>query len=174
MPRLAWCSWFAAEGVYNLVFIKEIKFGSDEYKKGIALRETILREPIGIRFLEEELAQESAADTHIAAFLTGSNDLVGCLILSRSTDEIVKMRQVAVAANSQGLGVGKKMVAFFESKAIALNFEEIQLNARESALQFYLSLGYTILGDRFDYVIHGADGKRFVMPHYKMTKKLRR
>jgi ribosomal protein S18 acetylase RimI-like enzyme len=152
--------------------VKEVKFGSIAYKNGVVLRERVLRAPLGLRYLKEELDQESLDDVHIAAFLKQTKELVGFLILSTASADIAKMRQVAVDKSFQNLGIGKKLVYFFEAKVHELKFKEIHLNARESALQFYLNLNYIIDGNKFDYTIHGSDGKSVVMPHFKMVKKL--
>ena len=73
------------------------------------------------------------------------------------------MRQVAVDAPFQQNGIGKKMVQFCESFATSRNFNKIELNARKSAVPFYLSLDYQIVGDEFLEVN---------IPHYKMIKSL--
>jgi predicted GNAT family N-acyltransferase len=73
------------------------------------------------------------------------------------------MRQVAVDFEYQNLGVGKKMVQFAEAFALQKGFESMVLHARETAVPFYLSAGYTILGEPFTEV---------GIPHKKMIKTL--
>jgi predicted GNAT family N-acyltransferase len=78
-------------------------------------------------------------------------------------DVVVKMRQVAVDPHTQGTGVGRILVEASEAKARELGYAEIELNARETAVPFYLKLGYEVVGETF-----GEVG----LPHKKMRKSL--
>ncbi|KXK56559.1 MAG: Histone acetyltransferase HPA2-like protein [Chlorobi bacterium OLB7] len=73
------------------------------------------------------------------------------------------MRQVAVAESAQRSGIGKAMVDFSEHFAREHGFSEITMHARETAVPFYLNLGYEIIGDRFEEVS---------IPHFKMRKEI--
>jgi hypothetical protein len=73
------------------------------------------------------------------------------------------MRQVAVHTDFQRKGVGKLMVDFCEKLAFQNGMKTIYLHARETAVPFYLSLEYSIVGNQFLEVN---------IPHYKMTKEL--
>jgi hypothetical protein len=55
--------------------LKQIDHGSAEYIQMVALRNEILRKPLGLDFSEEELANEKH-DTLIAAF--DEDEMVGC------------------------------------------------------------------------------------------------
>ena len=59
------------------------------------------------------------------------------------------MRQVAVQTEWQGHGIGKKLVEFAELFAKKLLFIKIELNARKTAIDFYLNLGYKTIGNEF-------------------------
>lgn len=101
-------------------------------------------------------------DFHIAAYF--NKKLVGILLLKPTgNNEIIKMRQVAVDVQHQGKGVGKELVKFSEQFALNKGFKKIELNARETAVPFYLSLGYSIEGRSFYEV---------GIPHKKMFKIL--
>lgn len=141
------------------MLICPIAFATPEYDESIALRYEVLRKPLGLSFSPEQLAKEWA-DTHLAAF-HNSGKMVGILVLSPLDDEIVKMRQVAVTAEMQGRGVGAALVAQAENTAQAAQFKKMVLNARETAVPFYLRLGYQIVGERFEEVS---------IPHFKMEK----
>jgi len=120
-----------------------------------------LREPLRLEFDKESLAREYE-DFHIAAY--AGNELVGILLLKPGLQkEIIKMRQVAVHDEWQGKGVGKEMVKFSEEFAYRKGFKKIELNARDTAVKFYGSLGYTIQGEMFYEV---------GIPHKKMYKIL--
>jgi len=84
--------------------------------------------------------------------------------LRNNSDSVVfKMRQVAVLGNLQGKGIGKKLVQFVEIEAKKKGITHFELNARKSAVSFYLSMNYSIEGDEFEEV---------GIPHIKMKKVL--
>ncbi len=127
--------------------VKEIEFGSPEQIESINLRYKVLREPLGLNFDENDLAKEYQ-DFHIAAYSNG--EIVGVLLLKPTENSaIIKMRQVAVANDWQGKGIGKSMVLFAEKFAFEKGYKKMELHAREAAVPFYLSLGYFIKGDTF-------------------------
>ncbi len=141
-------------------FCKILTFGSEEQQQSIALRRKILRVPLGLDFTEDELMIESE-QIHIGCFIDPY--LCGILILVKYNSDTVKMRQVAVDNTMQGKGIGSVMVAFAEEWAIANGYTLMSLHARETAIPFYLTLGYSIEGHQFEEV---------GIPHYKMIKKL--
>ena len=138
-----------------------IEFATPEYDESVALRYAILRKPLGLEFTPEQLSLEWS-DTHLAAF-DSNGQMIGILLLTRKNERELKMRQVAVAANQQGKGVGAALVRESETIAKSLNFEKMVLHARETAVPFYLSLGYEVVGDRFEEV---------GIPHFAMEKGL--
>ena len=140
--------------------IREIEFGSADHALAIALRKSILRDPLGLAFAKEDLARE-AADVHLGAF--AGRELVGCLVLTSLPDRTIKMRQVAVASSAQGRGVGAKLVRASEEVARRLGCAEIALSARAAAIPFYERLGYEAHGETFIEV---------TLPHRAMRKNL--
>lgn len=141
--------------------VAQIEFASPEYDLAVRLRTDVLRKPIGLEFTVEQLAAEWS-DVHLACFDARQN-MVGCLILTKKDSKTVKMRQVAVAENCQGLGVGRRLVEFSETWAVRNGFEKMELNARETAIPFYRKLNYPTVGERFEEV---------GIPHFKMEKHL--
>lgn len=117
-----------------------------------------MREPLGLQFDESDLAKEYE-DFHIAAYF--HDELVGILLLKPTENDIIKMRQVAVADAWQRKGIGKAMVLFAEKFAFEKGYKKMELHARETAVPFYLSLGYFIKGDTFYEV--GIPHKKMVM-----------
>jgi len=144
----------------NPIETREIVFGSDDYQAELELRYRILRQPLGLEFTKEELARENEG-THVGAFLQGR--LVGCLYLVVAGDRIIRMRQVAVASDCQGQGIGRAMVSFAESYARSRGFQKMILTARQAALPFYRALGYQATSDVIIEV---------TIPHQKMEKSL--
>jgi predicted GNAT family N-acyltransferase len=141
--------------------ILNIEFATPEYDQTVQLRDKILRKPLGLYFSEEQLATEFA-DFHLAAF---TNDWVlrGCLVLTPQDEKTLKMRQVAVDESVQKMGVGRQLVDASEALARQQGFRTIELNARETAVPFYLKLNYKIVGEQFEEV---------GIPHVKMKKIL--
>lgn len=125
---------------------KIIAHNSADYEAEVDLRYRVLRQPLGLEFTDEQLADE-ANQIHMGAYLSGQ--LVGCLVLVVVDDSTLKMRQVAVEPEMQRQGIGQKMVSYAEYYAIENGFCRIELHARNTAMQFYEDLGYAVLGDEF-------------------------
>ena len=136
-----------------------IQHNSPLYQKAVALRQDILRTPLGLCFLNSELESE-CHQLHIVGCL--DEDVVCCASLMPQQD-FCKVRQVAVKANQQHLGIGTKLMQFCEQEAKNLGFKRIELHARLSALNFYLKQNYIIQGEVFIEVN---------LPHRKMYKNL--
>ncbi|HLP93991.1 MAG TPA: GNAT family N-acetyltransferase [Saprospiraceae bacterium] len=138
-----------------------ISFGTPEYDESVALRYEVLRKPLGLEFTPEQLSQEWS-DIHLAGF-NPAGIMVAILILTPADEHTVKMRQVAIAPALQGQGLGAKLVQASEMLARSQNFRRMVLHARETAVPFYLKLGYQIVGEPFEEV---------TIPHAKMEKAL--
>ena len=134
-----------------------IEWGSVKYIQSLALRHEVLRKPLGLIF-DPAIFPEEKGDIHLVA--NHGDWLVGCMILTEAGNDL-KMRQVAVANKYRRNKVGARMVALAEAKAIEMGKKKMVLHARDSALDFYLSLGYYIVGDQFEEV---------GIPHHRMEK----
>lgn len=134
-----------------------IEWGSVKYIQSLALRHEVLRKPLGLIF-DPAIFPEEKGDIHLVA--NHGDWLVGCMILTEAGKDL-KMRQVAVANKYRRNKVGARMVALAEAKAIEMGKQKMVLHARDSALDFYLSLGYYIVGDQFEEV---------GIPHHRMEK----
>ena len=141
--------------------VLEIEFATPEYDQTVQLRDKILRKPLGMTFSEEQLAEEFS-DVHLAAF-TSDWILRGCLVLTPKEDKTLKMRQVAVDAAVQKMGVGRQLVAASEVFARRNGFDVMELNARDTAVPFYEKLDYTVVGEPFEEV---------GIVHFKMMKNM--
>ena len=142
--------------------VKILPFGSDLQIASITLRDLVLRQPLGLKFVQSDLDAEH--DSIHIGYVDDQNVIHGILILKPVDDKIVKMRQVAVHPSLQGKGIGQQLV--YSSEQIAseqLGAAKMILHARDVAVPFYLKLGYDIEGDEFYEV-----GIR----HFKMVKAL--
>jgi N-acetylglutamate synthase-like GNAT family acetyltransferase len=140
--------------------LKQIDFGSKEYKQMVQLRKLILREPLGLQFTDEELAREKN-DLLIAAF--DEEVMLACCILTRIDDNCLRLRQMAVADKLQHKGIGASLMAFAENLARDKGYKKISMHARNTAIGFYEKFGYKIKGEEFYEV---------TLPHHIMEKKL--
>ena len=71
---------------------------------------------------------------------------------------------MAVDDNQQGKGLGKMIVTALKLEAKKLNLKTIELQARENAVEFYKSCGYTIKEKSF--LLWG------IIQHYLMEKTI--
>jgi N-acetylglutamate synthase-like GNAT family acetyltransferase len=94
--------------------LKQIDHGTKEYQMMVNLRYEIMRKPLGLTFLPEELAKEKD-DILICAF--DEDELLGCCILTNMKNGCARLRQMAVQKNMQGKGIGESMVTFAENLA---------------------------------------------------------
>ncbi len=140
--------------------VRLVEHGSPEYQATLQLRREVLRWPLGLDFTEEELAAERS-DFHLAN-LEGEA-VLACLVFTPLGGCELKMRQVAVRPELQGEGLGKRLVKASEELAKRLGFELISLSARESAVPFYLTQNYEMVGEPYEEV---------TIPHRKMKKLL--
>ncbi len=140
--------------------IKVIDHGSEEYKQMIALRQLLLRKPLGLTFGEEELAAEKS-DILIGCF--DDDKLEGCCMLTETDPGILRLRQMAVISGLQGKGMGRAILQFAENIARDRGYKKIIMHARKTATGFYEKLGYEITSKEF---------LEISIPHYLMEKGL--
>ena len=140
------------------VEIQIVEYNSVLQEKSVELRYKVLREPLGLVYTPEQLASEWD-EIHIVAIK--EEEVIGAMVLKKEDNACLKMRQVAVDSSQQRTGIGKKLVRFSELYAQQHHYKRMELHARENAKDFYLSLNYLIVGDRFTEV---------GIPHFKMKK----
>ena len=144
----------------DLYFI-EIQFATPEYDELVQLRTKILRKPLGLEFTIDQLSNEYN-DFHFGIY-NQELKLLGGMIFNNIGNNTLKMRQVAVDDVCQNKGIGKFMVKQSEEWAKERGFNKIELNARDTAIPFYQSLGYVGEGENFIEVS---------IPHLKMVINL--
>lgn len=144
--------------------LRIVDYLTEDHKKTIHLRNQVLREPLGIKFTEQDLADEANA-IHLAYFIDKEDEeyLVGSCFLTPYNDKTLKLRQMAVHPSSQGQGIGHKLITFAEQIAKEKGYTYLYLHAREEALGFYKKQNYKQESDVFEEV---------GIPHYEMIKEL--
>lgn len=133
----------------------------EELNTAFLLRWEVLRKPWKQPKGSETDDMESTAYTIIA-----TENGITCATgrLQTSGEHTGQIRYMAVSPNKQGKGLGKKVLLALEIKAVELGMNNIVLNARENAVNFYLQNGYHITGD--------AETLYGVIRHLRMEKKL--
>lgn len=143
------------------IAIRRVELNDCIYTQVYDLREEVLRKPIGLSLKEEDLSGD-ALDIILTAQHEGK--VIGCVMLHPHSDpEILKLRQMAVAENYQGKGIGQLLVSAAEENARDIGIKKMVLHARVTAEPFYKKLGYTTTSDLFTEV---------GIPHVVMEKEL--
>ena len=140
--------------------LKQIDHGTSEYLKMVNLRDNVLRRPLGLTLDHDELMAEKD-DILIACM--DDEEIMGCCILVRVDDNIVRLRQMAVLDNLHGKGIGASIMNFAENVARDKGFKIMTMHARDTAIGFYEKFGYKVKGNQFIEVN---------IPHHVMEKAL--
>lgn len=139
---------------------KQFAYESKDYVAALKLREQVLRVPLGLTLSEQDVALEDQ-QLHFGMF--EQEQLIACVLFRPINSDLVKLRQMTVAPEEQGNGVGRTMLEQAEAEVKKLGFNEIDMAARVTAKDFYLKLGYETAGEEFE---HAG------IPHIKMYKIL--
>ena len=137
-----------------------IEHGSEAYQQELALRNVVLREPLGLDIMEDDLSKESN-QWHFGLF---ENDkLIACVIAVPHLEKEAQLRQMAVTQTYQRKGHGREIILLVEKHLVQKGIKNLILHARVEVLDFYLKLGYSPVGELFIEV---------GIPHQKMLKAL--
>jgi predicted GNAT family N-acyltransferase len=140
--------------------VVEAPHGSALYCRALALREAILRAPLGLTLTEEEQADD-ALRRHFCA--TSHGVVVGSVSLKPLDRGSLQLRQMAVAEHRRRERIGARLLAHAEHWARGEGYRLMVLNARLGAEGFYTRFGYLAQGEPFD---------ENTVPHIRMTKLL--
>lgn len=130
------------------------------YPEWVALRQRILREPLGLKTSEAELEMES---NHRHLIAVEENSVMGGLIVVPLSPETWKVRQVAIEPSLQGQGLGRRLMERAIGDAGEEGIAEIVLHSRSHVVGFYERLGFSFVGPEFEEV---------GIPHRKMILAL--
>lgn len=132
-----------------------------EWEAYYDLRFRILREPLN----QSRGSEKNDGDTDGIHFALFENEVILAVArLDNADTKIAQVRFVAVETNQQGKGLGKKIMIAAEEASRAKGVEKIILHARDYAVDFYLNLGYTLIGP--SYMLFD------VLQHFLMEKEL--
>lgn len=128
----------------------------------LALRYEVLRKAWNQSI--DSAADEMESRSINAYIQNETGRLIACGRLQENANKIGQIRFMAVDPDWQGKGLGKQILIKLEEKAKELGLLEIELQARETALDFYKNNDYSIKGKSF--LLWGQ------IQHYLMGKKL--
>lgn len=145
----------------NKVKVKRIDAGNfDDYlmvRKEVFVKEQNVDIEIEIDDLD---VLDSDQVIHVGAFI--DDEIVGtCRLIKEGKD--LRIGRVAVLKNHRRSGVGRHMMLYAEKQALNNGFHNIVLGAQVTAIPFYESLGFTVVGDIYlDADIEHKDMKKKV------------
>ena len=126
----------------NIVFRSPVS--ESDLEKYYELRWRILRKPWDQPKGSEKVDTDDKS-FHIMAELDGKVIGVGCI--HELEDGVGRIRFMGVDDEFQNHGIGKEIVRLLEDYALEKRWKMIWLYAREIAWDFYVNLGYKIIGD---------------------------
>lgn len=127
--------------------IRPAAVGSREYADAVALRNKVLRHPLGLVLTDAELAQDAAREHRVAVDDEGK--VVGSVSYYLQEPTVLRVKQMAVDPAQQGKGIGDKLMRAAEQHGREIGALEVMLHARCTALGFYESREYVTQGDAF-------------------------
>ena len=134
-------------------------FGTPAYDEAVALRDAVLRRPLGRRIADDDDLAAEVEQVHFGYFDGGR--LVGTASLQETEGgSVLKMRQVAVDPAVRGRGVGRVLVEACEAYAKTRHAARLYCHARAVARVFYERCGWRVEGDGFEEV---------GLPHFVMV-----
>ena len=139
----------------------EVEFATTMYRDALALRQLVLRSPLGRSLDDSDLAGESEQLHYV--YFDKRGDVVATLSVKKIEEKVYKLRQMAVREDYRGRGVGGMLVQKVERILRSKGCQKITLHARESAIGFYEKYAYKVCGDLFPEV---------GIAHVKMAKNL--
>jgi predicted GNAT family N-acyltransferase len=141
--------------------VREVQYGGEEYRLLLAMRDRLLRAPLGLTWSQADLEGESE-QLHFGLF-DESDTLIACVVIKLLDSETAKLRQMAVDEPHRGAGVGRRLVQGVEEILRQKGVRRIEMDARKLAVGFYRKLGYQIEGDEFTQV---------TIPHFRMSRAI--
>jgi N-acetylglutamate synthase-like GNAT family acetyltransferase len=135
---------------------------TSDFEKYYRLRWEVLRKPWNQPLGSEK---DSMEEQSIHALMLDENEeAVAVCRLQFNSSKVGQIRFMAVEESSQGKGLGKEILNYLENKAKEQGIKFIVLDARENAINFYLSMGYELKEKA--HLLYGE------IQHYKMEKSL--
>ena len=133
----------------------------EEWKNYFIFRWELLRKPLGMS--KESLEDELEDSSYHLMGIDDENNVIASGRVHFNDNNQAQIRYMAVKDSYKRKGIGSEIVTKLEDYASSKGAKKMVLNARENALSFYLSLGYSEKGP------YQSDTG---IPHSKMEKDL--
>jgi len=133
----------------------------EEWKNYFIFRWELLRKPLGMS--KESLEDDLEDSSYHLMGIDDENNVIASGRVHFNDNNQAQIRYMAVKDNYKRKGIGSEIVTKLEDYASSKGAKKMVLNARENALSFYLSLGYSEKGP------YESDTG---IPHSKMEKDL--
>lgn len=124
------------------------------------VRHVALFEPFGLPRVDT-WNDDIAGARHLIASVDGSVAGYACLIVEGSTGQV---RQVCVLPRLRGAGVGRVLMTEVVEEARRLSLDRLWLNARVTAEDFYVRLGWVVTSEAFPFGRTGVSHVRMEYP----------
>ena len=141
-------------------FIRPPK-SKEEWKNYFIFRWELLRKPLGMS--KESLEDDLEDSSYHLMGIDDENNVIASGRVHFNDNNQAQIRYMAVKDSYKRKGIGSEIVTKLEDYASSKGAKKMVLNARENALSFYLSLGYSEKGP------YQSDTG---IPHSKMEKDL--
>lgn len=110
-------------------------------------------------------ATDNLENVSFNAYMRNSQgQVIACGRLQKNSSTLGQIRYMAVSNAEQGKGLGKEILNALELKGKEIGLTQLELQARENAVQFYQSCGYTVVSESFKLWD--------IIQHYLMSKEL--
>ena len=133
----------------------------EEWKNYFIFRWELLRKPLGMS--KESLEDDLEDSSYHLMGIDDENNVIASGRVHFNDNNQAQIRYMAVKDNYKRKGIGSEIVTKLEDYASSKGAKKMVLNARENAISFYLSLGYSEKGP------YQSDTG---IPHSKMEKDL--
>jgi len=135
-------------------------FESPRYEQALALRDRLLRKPVGLVMTDEDRKGDAHRE-HIVA--VEDETVIGCVSYYLEAPNIMRIKQMVVDPAYQGKGIGVQLMQAAEAAGYSEGARTARLHARNTAIEFYTRLDYNGVGELF---------LEKTIPHLLMEKAL--
>ncbi|MHC5375044.1 GNAT family N-acetyltransferase [Enterococcus sp. LJL120] len=109
------------------------------YQQALSLRDKLLRQPLGKSIYDEDLLIEAENDFY-GVFI--GEQLIGTVSWFKVTEQTAHLTAFAVAEAYQQRGLGSCLLDFLVADLLERGFQLIEVDARQTALEFYQKNGF--------------------------------
>ncbi|SFG33999.1 Acetyltransferase (GNAT) domain-containing protein [Sporolactobacillus nakayamae] len=135
--------------------IKYKTLDHDYYRQALALRNKVLRKPIGKDIYSENLSIEKDNDFYAVLM---DNKIIATFSIFVEAPQVAHLTAFAVEPVFQRQGMGSKLLNYAIEDLKSKNFKQIKVNARSTAHEFYQKNGFEDIGGNYHDNRLGLDG----------------